>query len=158
MEIKKRYEHEKASDHIAEIETGEGAVTLLIEKAAHLSELTRQLRQNQKDYLAVEEERDGYRGLLDAPYRRDCVDDLAGYDGQMMALLIDAGGTMREMERISAQARRSIARISSDLHERSRYTKSLQEEMYDEYEISEDKERHSCEERENREERAHAQR
>ena len=133
MEIKKRYEHEKASDHIAEIETGEGAVTLLIEKAAHLSELTRQLRQNQKDYLAVEEERDGYRGLLDAPYRR-------------------------EMERISAQARRSIARISSDLHERSRYTKSLQEEMYDEYEISEDKERHSCEERENREERAHDQR
>ena len=65
---------------------------------------------------------------------------------------------MREMERMSAQARRSIARISSDLHERSRYTKSLQEEMYDEYEISEDKERHSCEERENREERSHDQR
>lgn len=157
MEIK-RYEHEKASDHIAEIETGEGAVTMLIEKAAHLSELTRQLRQNQKDYLAVEEERDGYRGLLDAPYRRDCVDDLAGYDGQMMALLIDASSTMREMERISGQARRSIARISSDLHARSRHTKSLQEDMYEEYENEEWKDRHDKDCRENREERSHAQR
>ena len=157
MEIK-RYEHEKASDHIAEIETGEGAVTMLIEKAAHLSELTRQLRQNQKDYLAVEEERDGYRGLLDAPYRRDCVDDLAGYDGQMMALLIDASSTMREMERISGQARRSIARISSDLHARSRHTKSLQEDMYEEYENEEWKDRHDKDCRENREERSHDQR
>lgn len=157
MEIK-RYEHEKASDHIAEIETGEGAVTLLIEKAAHLSELTRQLRQNQKDYLAVEEERDGYRGLLDAPYRRDCVDDLAGYDGQMMALLIDASSTMREMERISGQARRGIARISSDLHARSRHTKSLQEDMYKEYENEEWKDRHDKDCRENREERSHDQR
>ena len=157
MEIK-RYEHEKASDHIAEIETGEGAVTMLIEKAAHLSELTRQLRQNQKDYLAVEEERDGYRGLLDAPYRRDCVDDLAGYDGQMMALLIDASSTMREMERISGQARRNIARISSDLHARSRHTKSLQEDMYKEYENEEWKNRHDKDCRENREERSHDQR
>lgn len=158
MEIEKRYEHEKASEHIAEIETGEGAVTLLIEKAAHLSELTRQLRQNQKDYLAVEEERDGYRGLLDAPYRRDCVDDLAGYDGQMMALLIDAGNTMREMERISGQARKSIARISSDLHARSRHTKSLQEDMYDEYESEEFMDRHDKEYRESREERPHDER